>query len=248
VPRTLTLTSSLESCEYLPDRVRRLRYDLNLDLQPAGYMRRLLAGWRRFGYTMFRPECPSCSMCQSLRVPTSSFQPTQSQRRVWKNNEDVTVRIGSPVISPERLALWETFHRHGEQAKGWPPDAAASPEVMLRNPFPIEEWDYYAGERLIAVGYVDPLPQALSAIYFYWAPDERSRSLGTFNILSLLGVARERHLAHVYLGYYVKGCRSLEYKARFKPNEVLREGRWEAFDERATTERAGRGKRGTVVS
>ena len=42
--------------------------------------------------------------------------------------------------------------------------------------------------------------------------------------------ARERGLPHVYLGYYVEGCRSLEYKARFRPNEVIGpQGQWESF-------------------
>jgi arginine-tRNA-protein transferase len=37
-------------------------------------------------------------------------------------------------------------------------------------------------------------------------------------------------LPHVYLGYHVAGCRSLEYKGRFRPNEVLGEdGEWHPF-------------------
>ena len=36
---------------------------------------------------------------------------------------------------------------------------------------------------------------------------------------------------NAYLGYYVAGCRSLEYKARFRPNEILDdEGQWVPFD------------------
>ena len=103
--------------------------------------------------------------------------------------------------------------------------------MMLQNPFRTEEWTYYVGNRLIAVAYVDALPEALSAIYCYHDPTEGARSLGTFNILSLLTSARERRLPHVYLGYYVDGCRSLEYKRNFRPNEVLRpDGTWEAFN------------------
>jgi arginyl-tRNA--protein-N-Asp/Glu arginylyltransferase len=46
----------------------------------------------------------------------------------------------------------------------------------------------------------------------------------------VIAAARERHLPHVYLGYYVEGCRSLEYKARFRPNEVLNSnGVWAPF-------------------
>ena len=38
--------------------------------------------------------------------------------------------------------------------------------------------------------------------------------------MSVLESARQRGLEFVYLGYFVEGCRSLEYKARFTPNEV----------------------------
>lgn len=229
---TVTFLSTLSPCEYLPDRTWQLRYELVPHLRPADYTQRLQQGWRRFGYVMFRPECPSCRMCQSLRVPVATFRPNPNQRRVWKRNQrEVTVQVGAPSLSQDRLDLWARFHRHGHETKGWPSEAEGEPGMMLENPFRTEEWTYYVGNRLIAVAYVDALPEALSAIYCYYDPAEGSRSLGTFNILSLLASARERGLPHVYLGYYVAGCRSMEYKRKFRPNEVLRpNGTWEAFN------------------
>jgi arginine-tRNA-protein transferase len=64
----VTFLSTLSPCYYLPDRIWQLRYELVRHLRPADYMRRLQQGWRRLGWAMFRPECPSCRMCQSLRV------------------------------------------------------------------------------------------------------------------------------------------------------------------------------------
>ena len=227
----VTLVTTPSSCEYLPDRIWQLRYELAPQLRPVEYMQRLQGGWRRFGYALFRPECPSCRMCQSLRVPVATFRPSPSQRRAWKRNHgEVTVRVGTPVLSRDRLDLWERFHRHGHETKGWPADDG-DPGMMLQNPFRTEEWTYYLGSRLIAVSYVDALPGALSAIYCYYDPQEKARSLGTFNILSLLAAARTRGLPLVYLGYYVEGCRSSEYKRKFRPNEVLRpDGGWTAFE------------------
>jgi leucyl-tRNA---protein transferase len=194
-------------------------------------MDRLREGWRRFGYVIFRPECGSCRMCQSLRVPVSTFSPSESQRRVWKKNRgSITLRIETPSSTPGKLELLAKFQRYGHEAKGWPADGGDDLGLMLANPFRTEEWNYYAGDRLIGVGYVDALSDALSAIYFYYDPAERHRSLGTYNVLSILASARERGVSHVYLGYYVEGCRSLEYKARFRPNEVLgQRGTWEPF-------------------
>jgi arginyl-tRNA--protein-N-Asp/Glu arginylyltransferase len=228
----VSFLTTVSQCEYLPDQIWQLRYDVGPHLHPADYMQRLQQGWRRFGYAMFRPTCPSCRMCQPLRVPATTFRPNPSQRRAWKRNQGhVTVHVGVPILSPDRLDLWTRFHRHGHAAKGWPADVGGDPGLLLENPFHTEEWTYYVGNRLIAVAYVDALPEALSAIYCYYDPTEAARSPGTFNILSLLAAARERGLPHVYLGYYVAGCRSMAYKRQFRPNEVLGpHGLWEAFD------------------
>ncbi len=101
----------------------------------------------------------------------------------------------------------------------------------MDNPFPTEEWSYFVGDRLIGVGYVDVLPGGLSAIYFFYDPDEKKRSLGTWNVLSLIDEARRRGLPHAYLGYYVAGCGSMAYKAAFRPHQLLGpDGRWHDAD------------------
>src|SRR5207248_4498768 len=127
--------------------------------------------------------------------------------------------------------------------------AASYIDSFVHNPFPTEEWCYYLGDRLVGVGYVDHLadtpgagcraPKAqpstlpeggLSAIYFFYDPDERHRSLGTWNVLRLIEHARQRRIPYVYLGYYVAGCPSMIYKSRFGPNQVLgKDGQWHDF-------------------
>jgi arginine-tRNA-protein transferase len=177
---------------------------------------------------MFRAACPSCRQCQSLRVPVASFQPHRTQRRIWKaNSGSVTLTIGEPSPSQDMRDLYEKFHQHQHVAKGWPLPDADGVDGFFPNPFPTEEWRYLVDGRLAGVGYVDALPDALSAMYFFYDPDDRHRSLGTFNVLSVIEQARQRGLSQVYLGYYVEGCRSLEYKARFGPHEILGpDGAW----------------------
>jgi arginine-tRNA-protein transferase len=227
----LTFLAPVSACEYLPDRRWQLRYEFMPQISRDEYMHRLQGGWRRFGPIVFRPECPACRMCRSLRVPVASFRASESQRRAWKRNTgEVTIRVDTPSISDEKAELFVRFHAHGHEVKGWPPDTEERLDLFVTNPFATEEWSYYVRDRLIGVGYVDVLPEGLSAIYFYWDPAERQRSPGTFNILAMIAAARDRGLPHVYLGYYVEGCRSLEYKARFAPNEVLGpEREWTPF-------------------
>jgi arginine-tRNA-protein transferase len=227
----MTFTSPPEPCAYLPDQTWQFHYHVVRQLSAAEYMAEMKAGWRRFGYAIFRPACPSCRMCQSLRVPVDTFRPDRSQRRAWKANDGlVSIAIGSPSYSPEKERLRDRFQAFQHHAKGWPRETADYVEMFVENPFPTEEWRYSIDGRLIGVGYVDAVPHGLSAIYFYYDPDERYRSLGTFNVLSVIAEARRRGLPHAYLGYYVKGCESLEYKARFVPNEVLTAGgEWVPF-------------------
>jgi arginyl-tRNA--protein-N-Asp/Glu arginylyltransferase len=33
-------------------------------------------------------------------------------------------------------------------------------------------------------------------------------------------------LDHLYLGYWIKNCAKMEYKATFRPLEMLLEGKW----------------------
>ena len=89
-----------------------------------------------------------------------------------------------------KLDLYDRFHSHQTESKGWPEHGSKDPndyiESFVDNPFVTEEWCYYLGDRLVGVGHVDRLPVGLSAIYFFYEPEERSRSLGTFNVLSAI--------------------------------------------------------------
>ena len=186
---TVSFLSTVSPCQYLPDRIWQLRYELVPHLRPADYMHRLQQGWRRSSYAVYRPDCTSCRMCQSLRVPVTTFRPSPSQRRTWKRNQgEVTVRVGAPSLSPDRLDLWTRFHIHGHEKKGWPAEAGADPGMLLENPFRTEEWTY-RWEPVDRRCYVTPCLGPL-AIYCYYDPAERDRSPGTFNILSLLACSR----------------------------------------------------------
>jgi leucyl-tRNA---protein transferase len=222
-------------CGYLPDQEWSLQYEVVGELTPAEYQVRLKAGWRRFGFSLFRPACRGCRKCQSIRVPVATFHPDRSQRRAFAANDgQVELVIGAPKATRDKLDLYDRFHEFQHANKGWPDHGPTTSvdyvESFVDHPFPTEEWNYYRDGHLAGVGYVDALPQGLSAIYFFYEPDERENSLGTFNVLSILREAAERGLPHVYLGYYVAGSRSLEYKARFRPNEVLdQDGDWRPF-------------------
>ncbi len=233
-------------CGYLPDQLWSLEHEFVAAMTPAEYLERLVQGWRRFGTMLFRPACHGCNACRSVRVQVEPFRPDRSQRRTRRANEGVVnLSIGPPSVSRAKLQLYDLYHAHQAEAKGWPchpaKDAASYAQSFVHHPFPVEELCYSLDGRLVGVGYVDPLPPAataggaflgggLSAIYFYYDPRQRFRSLGTWNVLCLIEEAARRRLPYVYLGYYVEGCPSMAYKPRFVPNQLLGpDGNWRDF-------------------
>jgi leucyl-tRNA---protein transferase len=223
-------------CGYLPDQMWSLEYEHFLTIQPEEYLQRMDRNWRRFGTTLFHPRCPACTACRSLRVLVDPFHPDRSQRRNRQANEcELRLRIGEPSVTRAKLLLYDQYHAFQTEEKGWPDrpakDVASYVESFVDNPFPTKEYCYYLGERLVGVGYVDHLPGGYSAIYFFYDPAERRRGLGVWNVLSIIDQAAAQRIPHVYLGYFVPGCSSMSYKARFRPHEILSPaGHWQRLD------------------
>ena len=229
-----TYTTPPHECAYLPAERASMRYEMVLHCTPEELEARLTSGWRRFGYSFFKPVCKACQACQSVRVPLATFKPNRSQRRAVRDNADVELRIGPASVTREKLTLYDRFHDHQAEAKGWPDHLPKDPrsyrESFVEGPVPTEEWCYYFDGQLVGVGYVDVIPSGLSAIYFFHDPEYKNRSLGTLNVMRVLEEAARRGMTHAYLGYFVDGCPSLAYKANFGPNEALGEGgAWAAF-------------------
>jgi arginine-tRNA-protein transferase len=210
-----------------------MEYEYVAKLSADEYSALMVAGWRRFGHMLFRPRCRHCDACRTLRVDARRFCPNRSQARNRRRNSGtVSLEIGRPGVTAERLDLYRRFHEHRAATRGWHErvvDKESYRDSFVLNPFPTEEWAYRIDDRLVGLGLVDALPVGLSAIYFVHDPDESRRALGTWNVLSLIDETRRRGLAHVYLGYWVADCLSLAYKANYHPHEILdADGTWRA--------------------
>jgi arginine-tRNA-protein transferase len=67
-------------------------------------------------------------------------------------------------------------------------------------------------------------------VYSFFEPDEAARSLGTYMVLDHIARAQSMGLAYVYLGYWVRGSRKMDYKGRFLPQERLMPDGWMRVD------------------
>lgn len=213
------------SCSYLPEQQSRLEYRFVATLTADEYCELVNLGWRRFGHLLFRPRCVGCVGCRSLRVVAADFRPNRSQGRVLKSNLDLEISISRPEFDAERLRLYGEFHDVRSQQKGWPREREADFDHYLESfmigPLPILEIAYRLEGKLLGIGLFDELPDGLSAIYCFYAPEAQKRGLGTFNVLTGVRETQRRGLPFLHLGYFVVGCSSLEYKANFMPHQIL---------------------------
>lgn len=196
-----------------------------LDVGPEEYEAMMERGWRRFGPCYFRPVCGACTKCITLRVPSSTFAPSKSQRRALKTHAALRREWSRPRVDQERLELYARWHANREHARGWEESTLDPEKYRIEFAFPhpcareVSFRDDAQGGRLVGLGLVDQTPHALSAVYFFFDPSYDG--LGIANVVNLLVDAKRLGLAHVYLGYRVDGCASLEYKGRYRPHELL---------------------------
>lgn len=230
VERTRRLAEAIEraagspgppfACPYLED--RRARH-LALRLEPFApglYHALMDLNFRRLGDVFYRPECDGCRECRMIRIPVAEFRPSRAQRRCLRKNRDVSVRFGTPRPSEEKQALYRRYleARHDGQMDGSPAELQG---FLYSSPLRTLETTYHAAGRLLGVGIADLEPLALSAVYCFFEPALGERSLGVLNVLTLIEECRRRGLRHLYLGYYVAESRRMNYKAGYRPCEIL---------------------------
>jgi leucyl-tRNA---protein transferase len=220
-------------CTYLPGRRARQLLVRPPSFAPGLYHSFMDLNFRRLGFLVYRAACRRCTECRMLRVLVDEFSPTRAQRRCRVRNADLRVTVAAPQATDEKRALYRRYleSRHDGTMTGSSDELAG---FLYDAPHFTVEVTYRAGARLVAVGIADVEPRALSAVYCYFDPDEKRRSPGVFNVLSLLDECRERGLPYLYLGYYVAGSRKMAYKADFRPHEILRaDGGWQLGDRRS---------------
>jgi leucyl-tRNA---protein transferase len=219
--RSLLHTLPPHPCPYLPGRASTLRAFAAREIDSAVYFKYVDAGFRRSGQMIYQPVCDGCRECVQIRVPIETFRPSKSKRRTSRRNADLRITVAEPVPTQEKFDLYSRYcavwHRRGE-----PETVDAFMSFLYSSPVPSLEWEYRLGDCLVAVGLCDAFHgRALSSVYFYFDPQFAERSLGTFGALHEIETARSLGMSHYYLGYWIRNCSAMNYKANFRPAEVL---------------------------
>lgn len=219
-------------CSYLEGHIAKTAFaDPNIDLTPPLYSSLIQYGFRRSGDHIYRPHCDNCSACTSIRVKTTNFIPGKRFKRVLKNNSDLQCRGVESIDTPEHYKLYRKYissrHKDGEMDQDNYP---AYQDFLCSSWADMIYLEARLDDKLIAIAVTDRVRDGSSAVYTFFDPDEEKRSLGTFLILKQIELNNSLNNKYLYLGYWIKNCRKMNYKTDFKPFQLFIDDEWRNDD------------------
>jgi arginine-tRNA-protein transferase len=224
--------STPEPCSYLAGRKSVSAFaNPHMDMDMGTYNELIRHGFRRSGGYIYRPHCPQCQECVSVRVPVRQHRYSRNEKRVIRRNSDIRINIIPGRFRDEHFDLYRRYirSRHNE-------GSMSNPSKSDYHRFLICDWtdtlffEYRRNRILLAVAVCDITDSGLSAVYTFFDPDHTERSPGHFAILNQIEEARARDLDYLYLGYWIRNCSKMSYKRRYKPLEAYLNEQWVALD------------------
>ena len=216
-------------CSYFDSRMSsNLVPDPQLHLNMPIYNQLIQHGFRRSGSHCYRPHCNSCQACVACRLHVDSFTSSRSQRRCLKSNMDLTMRAVEAEFTDEYFDLYKRYlnSRHID-------GSMSNPVEDDFRQFLFCDWcstqfiEFRQNEKLVAVAVTDMVSDGASAVYSFFDPGMKNRSLGTFCILKQIEYAKSQQLDHVYLGYWINNHDKMHYKQNFKPLQLYIDEQWQ---------------------
>ena len=231
-------------CSYLPrETASSLMLDPSQPLNSRLFHKLLNAGFRRSGASMYRPQCRHCNACISVRIAVRDYQPNRAQRRAYKRNADLKSVMQPAAFHPEHFELYcryQTWRHDGDMVA---PTRATGDDPTLYNEYMVNSMvdtmfiEHRLNHRLAAVSVCDLSADGIVAVYSFFAPELKQRSLGTYSIMKLIDYANMLGMDWLYLGYWIRGCKKMQYKAQFQPLFGYMHQQWQPVDLRYLTAR-----------
>lgn len=230
LPARIGLSQQFD-CSYLDNRQEQLLVILDPSCYCAEKFELLLSlGFRRSGDQIYRPHCPVCSACQSVRVLAQQFMPSKSQKRKLNKAKSLFTVHYSEFEQADYYPLYcKYISKRHQDGSMYPPQQNQYESFLFCNWLPITFIELRHNDELVAVAVTDTMPNALSAIYTFFDPDYEQYSLGTLMILEQIKLAQQQAKQFVYLGYQIDECNKMRYKTQFLPAEKQINDHWLAI-------------------
>ncbi|WP_205342158.1 arginyltransferase [Denitrificimonas caeni] len=194
------------------------------------YSQLIEQGFRRSATHIYRPYCGACTACISARIPVQAFQPTAAQQKIMRRNSDLSVQAASSEFREEHYQLYQNYieQRHAD-GDMYPPSTEQFQSFLCSDLEFVRFYEFRANDELLAVAVTDVLPTGLSAMYTFFSPEDKRRSLGRYAILWQIQESLRLGLPYVYLGYWIKDCQKMNYKTQYQPLEGFINEHWQAL-------------------
>lgn len=228
--------TALHPCSYIPGLIaRNAVVDPDYQMNPEIYDYLIQNGFRRSGEQLYRPYCHTCEKCVTTRIPVAEFKRSRSQKRIWKLNQDIVVKINTDGFRQEYLPIYQRYLESRHESLEY----EGVEKFLMAQWCNVHFYEFYqqdekSQQELIGIAVTDDVKSGLSAVYTFFDPEQGSkRSLGVFALLWQVEYALEKNLQYVYPGFWIKDCRKMNYKSNFQPLEGLVKGKWIAIEKGA---------------
>jgi arginine-tRNA-protein transferase len=173
-------------------------------------------GFERNGENMVRPSCHSCHQCLPARINVSKFSPNRSQRRLLKNNVDISLSTTGLFLDEETTDLLNEYLsiRHAYQHTV---DTMSFLSASWSDTFLFR---FYLDEKLVGVACVDRFGGGFNLSRSFYSPHMKKRGMGIFMVLKVIDHAAKEDVDYIYIGNYINGNTKMAYKNHFKGVET----------------------------
>lgn len=222
------------NCGYLPNKLAQSLIATPQHLVNAEtYSGLIQQGFRRSGKFAYRPHCENCRECVPVRIILQDFIPNRSQKRAYKQHQNLVTTILPVAFYAEHYALYATYQkaRHANDELNLD-DKPDENEVEQYRHFLCETnvesvmVEFRENEQLKMVSVIDLVHDGISAVYTFYETSDAKASLGTFNVLWQIEWAKTLNFPYLYLGYWIKDSKKMAYKQNFMPLEKLIGNEW----------------------
>tara|TARA_X000001036_G_C20638904_1_gene790366 strand:+ start:141 stop:869 length:729 start_codon:yes stop_codon:yes gene_type:complete len=225
----LSLKSSIEfPCSYIKGKLEKRTYVNLANDKSGGIISELTKlGFRRNYNHMYIPSCNDCNSCVSSRLNIKQFEFSKNNKRNLKKNDDLILKTYTSYSS-ERFKLFRLYcnvrHSTGQMKLMSEEEFISFFHKTINKTMIYDLTD--KNNKLYGSILLDDLADGCSAVYSFFDPKEIKRGLGKNLILRTINRLKKLNKKFLYLGYWIKESKNMNYKSSFNSMEYFVNGSW----------------------